>query len=188
MGCKTVSGGWRWRGHLADGSVGLGEDDGRAAAGLGTWMGVWGWRRLSSRGECGENAEWHSADRRRPRSVAGDFAGADCRLDRGGEKCGTGLFRVEAGVSRELADWAGSAGRLSSGNAGVAAGAAACACWTLHDGTDAGEPTGGARGAGGRGGGRCRQGCGSDRGGNSCSAWAEKTLTTGGTEGHRGTR
>src|ERR1700719_209341 len=70
-GCKRASGGRRLRGHLADGSVGLWEDDGRADAGVATWMGVRGWGRLSSRGERGENAEWHSADRRRPRALAG---------------------------------------------------------------------------------------------------------------------
>src|ERR1700720_4063442 len=97
-GCKRASGGRRLRGHLADGSVGLGEDDGRADAGVGTGMGVCGRRRLSSRSERGENAEWHSADRCRPRSVAGDSAGADCGLDRGEKKCGPGLFGFEAGV------------------------------------------------------------------------------------------
>src|SRR6266404_3910546 len=136
-GAKARVGGWRLLGHLADGSVGLGEDDGRAVAGVGTGMGVGGRRRLSSCGERGENEEWRSVDRCRPRSVAGDSAGADCGLDRGGEKCGAGLFGVEAGVSRELAGCAGSAGRLSEGNAGVAAAAIARARWTLHDGTDA---------------------------------------------------
>src|SRR5258708_9918378 len=178
----SVSGGWRLIGHLADGSVGLGEDDGWAVARVGTWMGVRGRRRLSSRGERGENAKCHSTDRRRRRSVARDSAGADCGLDRGGKECSAGLFGVEAGVSRELAGWTGSAGCLSSGNVAGAAAAVACARWALHDGTNAGGSTGGAGGAGGRGGGRCRQGSGSDRGGNSCSAWAEKTLTTGGTE------
>src|SRR6266478_6760172 len=144
-GMQRVSGGWRWRGHLADGSVGLREDDGRAVAGVATWMGVRGWGRLSSRGECGENAEWHSADRRRPRSVARDSAGADCGLDRGGKECSAGLFGVEAGVSRELAGWTRSAGCLSSGNVAGAAAAAARARRTLHDRTDAREPIGRAR-------------------------------------------
>src|SRR5260221_8799835 len=103
-------------------------------------------------------------------------------MDRGGEKCCTGLLGVEAGVSRELADWTGSAGRLSSGNAGVVAATTTRSCWTLHDGTDAGEPTGGAGRAGRLGGGRCRRGSGSDRGGNSCSDRADKPLTTEGTE------
>jgi len=35
MGCERVSGGWRLRGHLADGSVGLGEDDGWEVASWG---------------------------------------------------------------------------------------------------------------------------------------------------------
>src|ERR1700676_1558303 len=150
-------------------------------------MGVRGRRRLSSCGERGKNAEWHSADRRRPRSVAGDSAGADCGLDRGGKKCGPGLFGVEAGVSREVADWAGSGGRLSEGDAGVAAGALARARRTLHDGTDAREPTGGARGARRRGGGRCRPGAGGERGGNSGSARAESLLTKESTGGENNT-
>src|ERR1019366_9898177 len=132
-----------------------------------------------SGGERGENAERDSADRRRSRALAGDSAGADCRLDCRGNECGTGLFGVEAGVSRELAGRTGSAGRLSEGNAAAAAAAVARAARTLHDGTDAREPTGGAGRAGARSGGRCRPVTRGDRGGNSGEVSAdEKPLTT----------
>jgi hypothetical protein len=153
-GAVKVSG-WRALGHRADGSIGGREDDGRTVARVATRMAVRGWRRFSSGGKRGENAARDSAHRCRSNSMARDSTYADRWLDCSGDERGTGLLSVEASVSGALAGRPGGAGRLPEGNPAASAATVARALGTLHDGTDAREPTGNARRAGTRRRGRC---------------------------------
>jgi hypothetical protein len=138
------------------GSLRSRQDDGRTAPRLTTRMGFRRCRRLPSRNQRRENAAGRSSNRRRPRSLARDSAHSDRRMDLGEKECSVGLLSVEARVSRETPGRAGSAVRLPDGNPATVASAPALASRTLHDRTDAREPTGSARRADPRSSTRCR--------------------------------
>src|ERR1700686_2772955 len=128
-------------GHNTDGSLGSREDHCRTTARIATRLGIRRRRRLPFSNQRRKDAHRHSSNRRRPRTLARDFASANRQMDCCRKKCSAGVLRSEAHISRTTAALSRSENRLPKRKSIVTATAPPLPPRALHDRTNVRQPT-----------------------------------------------